>query len=606
MNQKVKCQICDKELNNINSLSRHIGKVHKKDMSGETYYKTFLMKTNENICKMYGKVESCKKYTTFKSLKNGFATFCSCSCFGKDPSTVEKLRINNKKTYKEKGQEIKKKIEKTNLKRYGIKDPNQLQCIKDKIKKVNLEKYGVEYNQQNKEVQNKTRQTNLRKRGVECSFSCPKIIKKSKKTNLRKRGVEWAAACPEIIEQRKQTYLKKTGYDNPAKNPEVIEKTKKTWIKNLGVDNPSKSHMIRRKKEETRIKNLYPKVIKYFKTFNIELLSNYTNSAEKLKLKCLKCSCIFEESIWKFQQGHLCPKCYPRENGTSIAEKEVYKFICKLIGKDKVEHNCYSIIKNPNTSNSLELDIYIPDKQIAIEYNGLYWHSELVLSRFDYHLQKTNLCKEKGIYLIHIFEDEWIFKKEIVKSRIKQILKVNDSERIHARKCEIKEIDPKVKNEFLEEFHIQGKDASKIKLGAFHNKELVSVMTFGKGNISKGSKSKEGVWELNRFCSNSNYHIPGIAGKLLSHFKKNYEWKEIFSYADRRWSTGNLYYQLGFELNKITQPNYWYLKGFERIHRFGLRKTKDEPKDIPEWILRQNEGYTRIWDCGNLKFKLYS
>jgi len=275
-----------------------------------------------------------------------------------------------------------------------------------------------------------------------------------------------------------------------------------------------------------------------------------------------------------------------------------------LINKDKIKSNCRNLIKNPNTNRFLEIDIYIPYKKIAFEFDGLYWHSELKSNDpVNNHLQKTNLCKEKGIQLIHIFEDEWIFKKEIVKSRLKQILRINQNVvRIHARKCEIKEIEPKVKNEFLEKFHIQGKDASKIKLGAFYDNELISVMTFGKGNISKGSKAIEGIWELNRFCSNNNYHIPGIAGKLLSHFKKNYEWKEIFSYADRRWSTGNLYYKLGFELDHITNPNYWYLKGFERIHRFNLRKTKDEPKDIPEWILRQKEGYLRIWDCGNLKF----
>ena len=129
-------------------------------------------------------------------------------------------------------------------------------------------------------------------------------------------------------------------------------------------------------------------------------------------------------------------------------------------------------------------------------------------------------------------------------------------------------------------------------------------MTFSVGNISKGSTNKEGVWELNRFCSNYNYHIPGIASKLLAYFKNNYMWDEIFSYADKRWSNGNLYYQLGFNLEHETKPNYWYVKGLERIHRFNLRKKENEPKDIPEWILRQNEGYLKVWDCGNLKFRM--
>jgi len=128
-------------------------------------------------------------------------------------------------------------------------------------------------------------------------------------------------------------------------------------------------------------------------------------------------------------------------------------------------------------------------------------------------------------------------------------------------------------------------------------------MTFSKGSISKGSKNIDGVYELSRFCSNSNYHIQGIASKLLSHFKRNYEWKEIYSYADRRWSQGNVYDKIGFELSHITKPNYFYIGGgIDRIHRFNLRKRPDEPKDIPEWVLRQGEGYHRIWDCGHYKF----
>jgi len=115
-------------------------------------------------------------------------------------------------------------------------------------------------------------------------------------------------------------------------------------------------------------------------------------------------------------------------------------------------------------------------------------------------------------------------------------------------------------------------------------------MTFSKGNIAKGSKAVEGIWELNRFCSNYNYRVVGAAGKLLEYFKKNYDWKEIFSYADRRWSNGNLYKQLGFELIGTTKPNYWYIISYKRIHRFNLRKRPDEPKDIPEWILRLQEG----------------
>jgi len=211
-----------------------------------------------------------------------------------------------------------------------------------------------------------------------------------------------------------------------------------------------------------------------------------------------------------------------------------------------------------------------------------------------------------GYRLIHIFEDEWILKKDIVKSRLKHILgKTEDLTHIGARECIIKEISSKEKDEFLEQFHIQGKDVSKVKLGAFYKHQLVAVMTFSHGSLAKGVKHQNPlVWELNRFCSHSDFIISGIASKLLEYFKRNYTWHKIFSYADRRWSDGNLYEKLGFQLDHVTQPNYWYVGDFERIHRFNLRKRPEEPKDIPEHILRLQEGYIRVWDCGNLKFVL--
>ena len=210
---------------------------------------------------------------------------------------------------------------------------------------------------------------------------------------------------------------------------------------------------------------------------------------------------------------------------------------------------------------------------------------------------------ENNYILISIFEDEWLLKKDIVKERLKHILGVSSlKQKINARQCKIKEITTDIKNSFLDIYHIQGRDSSVIKLGAFYNDELISIMTFSHGNISKGSRTNDKIWELNRFCNNYNYHIPGIASKLLTYFERNYEWEEIFSYADRRWSNGNVYFKLGFELSHITTPNYWYVKGIGRIHRFSLRKKEDEPKELTEAVLRAAEGYTRIWDCGNLKF----
>jgi hypothetical protein len=470
--------------------------------------------------------------------------------------------------------------------------------VRNKYKQTCLEKYGTENVSGNKEIDNKKRETWLKKYGTDHPFASDIIKNKRNKTWLEKYGYEHPKQSEEIKEKYKQTCLKKYGYENQFQNEEVKEKIKKTNLEKFGVENPSQCQEIKEKIKQINLEKFIPKILENLNSLNLELIDSYSmNNRENIKFKCLICNNIFE-TCWQYiQNGNgRCPICFPKLSGSSFKEKELSEFI-KSLNLEIIENSRTIIFPK-------ELDIFIPSKNIAIEFNGLYWHSEINIQDKNYHLNKLKLCQEKNIRLIQIFEDEWIFKKNIVKARLKQILNINDSVRIHARKCVIKEINPDTKNEFLENYHIQGKDTSCIKLGAFYNNELISVMTFSKGSISKGSKSEENIWELNRFCSNYNYHIPGIASKLLSYFRNNYTWNEIFSYADLRWSEGNVYYKLGFELSHASKPNYWYFKDCQRLHRFNLRKRKDEPKDITENILRANEGYFKIYDCGNIKFIL--
>jgi len=444
--------------------------------------------------------------------------------------------------------------------------------------------------------------TNLRRYGG-TGFSSDDLTTKSKQTIQDKYGEDNIMKT----DHGKNFFI---GNNNPMKRKDVSDKVSaslkgrpsklfgKTYEEIMGEE---KALII---KEERRnmflqkfIKEEFPIILKGLQLEFID--DEYLGSHYKHNFKCIKCNHTFSQLWNNIQQGYLCPKCYPRNAGYSIPEKELTDYIKSIIHNEVIE-NSRQIIPPK------ELDIYIPSKQIAIEFNRLYYHSEIGPSFNDpkYHLNKTNNCLNKGIRLIHIYEDEWILKKDIVKSRLNQILGVSKAERIHARKCIIREIHSHDKNEFLLKYHIQGKDLSTIKLGAFFEDELISVMTFSKGNRAKGSKYQEGVWELNRFCSNPKYHIPGIASRLLSYFKKNIQWKEIFSYADRRWSVGDLYIQLGFKEMEGIRLNYWYIKNGKRIHRWELRKRPDEPKDITEKTLRMSEGYIPIWDCGNLKYCL--
>ena len=325
------------------------------------------------------------------------------------------------------------------------------------------------------------------------------------------------------------------------------------------------------------------------------LTTEYKNHHQKLHLLCPKGHNYYVcWSNWKHQNSR-CTQC--SEWGTSFQEKKLTVLV----------ENIYSdvILHDRKIISPYELDIVIPSKKIAIEYCGLYWHSELAGKDRKYHLNKLEACEKKGYRLITIFEDELVFNEDIIFSRLKNMLCNEDGRRFFARKCIVKEISTVMVSEFCNKNHIQGYGSgAKTKLGAFHNGELVSVMTFSKPSIAKGSKTDDlTFWELHRFCSKKDCRVVGVASKLLKYFERNYNWSKIISYADRRWSVGNVYDKLGFSLTGITRPNYWYIDKQRRLHRFNLRKKYDDPKNLTEWEIRKSQGWDRIWDCGNLRYE---
>lgn len=324
------------------------------------------------------------------------------------------------------------------------------------------------------------------------------------------------------------------------------------------------------------------------------LLGPYKNADIPLECMCPN-GHVYKVTIGNFiSKGSRCPICSGR--GVSSAEFYLRSFLDSM--------GLFLVYNDRDLINPYEIDILVPDYRIAIEYCGLYWHSEAAGKDKNYHLNKLNLCRDKGYRLITIFEDEFLFKKDIVFSRLQNIFKATNR-MIYARNCKIMEIPPRQAKAFCEENHLQGYGSgSSVKLGAFFMDELVSVMTFAKPSISKGAVKREGSYELHRFCNKLNTIVVGGASKMLKRFVDNYSPKFLFSYADRRWSSGKLYERIGFKFANFTEPNYWYFKSKKRIHRFALRKTEEDPDDITEKHLRIIEGWDRIWDCGNIKYTM--
>lgn len=286
---------------------------------------------------------------------------------------------------------------------------------------------------------------------------------------------------------------------------------------------------------------------------------------------------------------------------TSKPEKEIMSFIETLGLK------CH---KNRKLLNGKEIDIFVEEKQIAIEFNGCKYHTEWYGGKGrQYHLSKTKMCKEKGVGLIHIFEDEYYGKQEIVLNKIQHILGFDtNKEKIYGRKCDIERIDGETAKMFMEKYHIQGSDSSTAHYGAFYNDSIIAVMSF--------LRNKGDEWELTRFASDYHYICCGVGGKLFKKFIKEHNPKTVKSFADRRWTINeknNLYIQLGFEFDSYTPPSYTYYKPsvhrYQRFHKFGFRKQvllRKHPDilspEMTETEMVKKLGYDRIWDCGLIKY----
>ena len=319
----------------------------------------------------------------------------------------------------------------------------------------------------------------------------------------------------------------------------------------------------------------------------------YINNRTKVCIICPE-----HGEFWQTPDAHLsnkgCPKC---GRVMSNPEDEIVNVLDKFCSQQRN----HTILKGK------ELDIFIPSLKIGIEYNGLRWHSEEFGKDHRYHLDKLNKCNEQGIKLIQIFEDEWINHRKICESKLRQICGLNTNPKIFGRKCEIREISNKNEAyDFLDKNHIQGRTSCTVALGAYHQEELVGIMTF--------KREKEGYWDLNRFATGINYQCVGIGGKLFKYFTKHYDFKEIKSFADRRWTTDptdNLYIKLGFEFDSFVEPTYWYynpkVDRYKRFHKFGFRKQSLHnqyglPLEMTEREMTTTLGYTRIWDCGLIKY----
>lgn len=533
----------------------------------------------------------CGRKLRFISFTIGYNPACG-NCLRKK-TNLERYGVETKLTLPE----TKERIRITNIQRYGADNPAKNQEVKNKARKTCLDRYGSPSPAGNEDVKRKLRKTCLKKYGCENPKQNPKVTEKTKRTNLLRYGVIAPIQNPDIKKKIISTNLERYGEDNPMKSEITKNKMTKTVLAKYGVNSTASHKETRAKMRNSFKRSAFLKKREELKDTHIflfgenEFIDN-TYTYTRFPLECKACGHHYESFLGNGNIP-LCPVCNPKLSNSSKAEQEIADFVQSILPSHTVETK-----NNRFLTGGREIDILVKDKNLAIEYNGIYWHSSKHVDK-EYHKRKTDECKELGVRLVHVFEDIWESKQELVKDRIQSILGIYEM-RVYARQCVVKEIGPE-SVEFFKKNHLQGNVINSHCYGLFYKEELISAMSFGRPRFNK-----EYEWELLRFASKIGISVVGGASRLFSRFLEDIRPNTVLTYSNRVWGDSDFYQFLGFEFLKTTSPGYFYSHSDtnERKHRLQMSKKNQErtmKKFNPELNEEENaylNGWLKIWDCG--------
>lgn len=487
--------------------------------------------------------------------------------------------------------EIKKKAQLTSLQKYGTENPAASEEIKEKIRNVFIEKYGMNP-LSTVEVREKIKETTKEKYGVEY-ISQNEDVKNKMKESIAKTFIE---NKDEIMAQTTSTNLQRYNVCWPTQSEKVKEKTRATMKEKYGVEYITQvkevadtiSLKLMQYGEAAFLKNCEDN---HLKPVDFHYKGYYDNGPVYYKCECLKCHNIIE--VAPHNKNFKCIHCYGKNAVSSFKEKEVVDFL-KSVYDGPIEENYRRLI------SPLEVDIYLPEKKLAIEFNGNFWHNEFCKEK-NYHKEKTTLCNEKGIKLFHIYEYEWSSSREKIENILRSFI-CNDVRRVYARNCYVKEIPNYQAKLFVDLNHLQGHSPASVYLGLFQDDELLEVETFGRPRFSRKYQ-----WEIVRECSKTGVSVVGGKSKLFSYFLKHYNPASVISYCDASKFSGESYLKCGMQLIEWNDPGYVWIQGSEVLSRYQCQKhklVKKYPnfKDFTENEIMHNLGYAKMYDCGQKVF----
>lgn len=487
-----------------------------------------------------------------------FAEYCSRACVNyttnqqKSRQTcIEKYGVDNGA----KTEAAKEKAKATNREKYGADYAQQTQEGKDKITQAMQNTYGVDRPLQKKEFKDKAVATNMERYGVTNPMRDDGVQEKQKQTVRERYGVDNVFASKEIQEKIKQTCIEKYGVENPSSLESVKLKIRQTTKERYGVENVMKLPEFKKRVDDTNMERygrtraiqndeMKSKIKQQFiDEYNVEHPAKAHISADT-KAKLL-------DGTWLKQQHHDEKKTHSRiakELGVSqsyLSEvMEAHGIETKFLFSSQAERDIndfinslgVSTIQNTRTLISpLEIDIYVPSHNLAIEYNGIYWHNSNARDA-SYHLNKTNLCKQKGIRLFHISEAFWDDREDIIKSNIKAALNIYNTT-INANDCSLYELDAESSEQFFEENHINGYIPTTLTIGLVCDNIIVAAASF---------QQHEEMWEMVQFCNKCEYNVIHSLDTLIKTFKTEVGNVVLIYSVDIGIESSEIYENIGF------------------------------------------------------------
>lgn len=564
------------------------------------------------------------------------------------------------------------KRKQTCTERYGVSNPMQVQEIRDAARKTCIERYGVDTFSQSskfKECVQQTwasksdddmkditarRQRTLLDNHGECGLhigsnamhdfwlsaspqeieaatmkkkatceekyggpspmSSPDVIEKVKAGNLERYGAEWYTQTSEFLDRYQGTCLDKYGVDNIMKVEEFRKKAAETTLDRYGYSHVLQSPEYKKKQSDRRISEYASKIEDLEKRENYLLFKKdpqayiqstfdhkptYPELAESIGM-----STSSTYNALSIETG-LCMQ------GSSSMEYEVLEFLRNLDPEIDIVQHCRSVIY------PLELDIYLPKYNLAIECNPTVTHNSSFrdpwggsAKEISYHKNKTDECLSKGVFLFHIFGYEWIRRRDVIQSMIKNLLGMNEH-KLYARKLNLCQISSAEAKEFYDNNHRQGGMYSKVNI-ALKDRDgsIYSCMSFSPCRPVIGKKRQGVCWELTRFCNLMNTSIVGGASRLFKYFVTNFVYDSIVSYSDRAHTRGSLYASLGFTEERTSSPNYvWAHIESERYYtrimcqKHNLCKLFNEEIDVinkTEDMIMEEHKFAKVYDSGTI------